>query len=49
MMLAITNHWTCFIAIKVKNKTQFWFIDSKNRDYLDFSVAEIAVFIHAMN
>lgn len=47
MMLGITNHWTCFVGAKVKDKTQFWFIDSKNREFLDFSVSEISVLLNA--
>lgn len=40
-MLAITNHWMCFIAVKSNNATQYWFFDSSNRDFMDLNHSEI--------
>ncbi|KAL4435335.1 hypothetical protein ABPG74_022818 [Tetrahymena malaccensis] len=34
MMLGITNHWGSFIAHKCNENIEFWFFDSRNRDYL---------------
>ena len=48
LMLAITNHWTCLIAVKTKQKTEFWFFDSNNTQCLNFSVSEIAVYLAAL-
>ena len=40
-MLAITNHWMLLIAVKFAGKTQFWFFDSSNRDFLELNHEEI--------
>lgn len=34
MMLGITNHWGSLIAHKINDVIEFWFFDSRNRDYL---------------
>ena len=33
-MLGVTNHWASFIAYKYNDNIEFYFLDSKNRDYL---------------
>lgn len=40
-MLAITNHWMLLIAVKVKGRTQYWFFDSSNRNFLDLTDPQI--------
>ena len=49
VMLAITNHWTCLVALKHEGKTEFWFFDSKNLLYLNYSQDEIRKYIEKLN
>jgi hypothetical protein len=49
VMLAITNHWTCLVAIKHQGKSEFWFFDSKNLPYLNYSHTEIKKYIQELN
>lgn len=44
-MLAITTHWLTFIAIKKNDKAEYWYFDSHNNHYLDFSWEEIVEFV----
>ena len=48
-MLAITTHWTCFLAFKIDGKSQFWFFDSFNNKILDYSYEQIVQFIDMKN
>lgn len=45
LMLAITTHWLTFIAVNVGGFYQYWFFDSNNYKYLNFSWEEIQEFI----
>jgi hypothetical protein len=48
-MLAITNHWTCLVALKYNNVTEFWFFDSKNLQFLNFNRSDITHYIKGLN
>jgi hypothetical protein len=37
-MLAITGHWTLFLAFKQGDKSEYWYFDSKNRISLEMSL-----------
>lgn len=39
-MMGITNHWITFFAHKYNEKTEFWVLDSRNRDYLKWTKEE---------
>lgn len=41
MMLGITNHWASFIAYKYNDVVEFFYFDSRNRDYLEWSDEQI--------
>lgn len=41
-MMGITNHWTSFLAHKHDQKIEFWFFDSRNTPYINFSKEDIA-------
>jgi hypothetical protein len=49
IMMGITNHWTCLIALKLGRSTEFWFFDSRNLDYLNFDHDEIVKHIRETN
>jgi hypothetical protein len=49
IMLAITNHWTCLVALKYNNVTEFWFFDSKNLQFLNFNRSDITHYIKGLN
>jgi hypothetical protein len=48
-MLAITGHWTLFMAFKQNNKAEYWFFDSFNRDLLNLGDEDIASHIEDLN
>lgn len=48
-MLAITNHWTCLVAVKHASGAEFWFFDSRNLPYLNYTHAEIKKYIEQLN
>lgn len=48
-MMGVTNHWTCLIALKQGRSTEFWFFDSRNFDYLNFSHEDVLNHIRELN
>lgn len=47
LMLAITTHWLTFIAVNIGGHFQYWFFDSNNYKYLNFSWEEIQEFLES--
>ena len=43
-MLGVTNHWAMFCAHKFNDRLEFWFMDSRNRDYLLWSQTDAEKF-----
>jgi len=39
--MGITNHWALFIAHKINQKIEFWFLDSKNLNFLSWDEPRI--------
>jgi len=48
-LLGVTNHWEMMVAHKYNDKVEFWFLDSKNRDYLEWNEEQIQKFLTEEN
>jgi hypothetical protein len=48
-MLGITNHWISFVAEKSLEGTSYFVLDSRNRDYLQWTEPQMKEFIKEEN
>ena len=47
--MGITNHWVSMLAHKFNDKIEFWYFDSKNRDYLAWNKDETSKWYNEEN
>jgi len=48
-MLGITNHWAVLIAHRVGSFKEFYYLDSKNINYINWGEAEIEQYLDKRN
>jgi len=48
-MMGVTNHWVSLMAHKFNQRIEFYFFDSRNLNYLDWSLKEIKQSIELEN
>jgi len=48
-MLGITNHWCSLLAHKINGKTEFFYFDSRNRNYLTIKEGDIKEYVKNWN